>query len=56
MIFDKESYGVEYVEQNWSSSLNYSNFVSKVRAIDRSEHKSRMPVKRTNSFGNYFSF
>ena len=38
-FFDKESYCVEYVEQNCWRCLNNFNFWCKVRALDRFEYK-----------------
>ena len=35
MIFAKESYSVEYVEQNWWSCQNNLNSWYKVKALDR---------------------
>ena len=41
MIFDKQSYCVENVEQNCLSCLNNFSFYCKVRAIDRFEYKPK---------------
>ena len=39
MFFDKESYCVEYEDQNCRSCLNNFNFCCKVRALDRFQNE-----------------
>ena len=54
MIFDEESYGVKYLEQNCLSCINNLNFLSKARALDRFWYKLEGERIEANIFVTIF--